>query len=274
ESVLPLFRARSSVLRLLQPDGSLVALALGGQSRENFEPGHVTPSGTGVLGRAVAEGRAVAVSDILDPGAPVLADDLRERLRGAGEGAILAVPLRVSGRIIGALGISDRGGREFSADEAHLLQAFADQAALALENARLFSLERSRRRQIAALAEVEREFAAELDPERLLALVVERSARLFDGEGAIYLVDEGGALVRRAWTLKDSGSQQVTPGQGVAGVAAAERRGVIANDYPNSPLARPEFVALGIHHAIAQPLVIGETVRGVMVMARGAGSDR
>src|SRR4030095_6888178 len=97
ESVLPLFRARSSVLRLLQPDGSLVALALGGQSRSSFEPGHVTPSGTGVLGRAVAEGRAVAVPDIFADDAPTLAHDLRETLRDAGEGAILAVPLRVSG---------------------------------------------------------------------------------------------------------------------------------------------------------------------------------
>jgi GAF domain-containing protein/CheY-like chemotaxis protein len=135
-------------------------------------------------------------------------------------------------------------------------------------------VERSRRRQIAALAEIEREFAAELDPERLLALVVERSARLFDGEGAIYLVDEGGMLVRRAWTLKESGPQRMTAGQGLAGVAAAERRGVIANDYPNSPLARPEFVALGIQHAIAQPLAIGEEVRGVMVIARAGGGER
>ena len=129
-----------------------------------------------MLGRAVAEGRAVAVPDIFAEDAPTLADDLREALRDAGEGAILAVPLRVSGTIIGALGIADRGGRqEFSADEARLLQAFADQAALALENARLFSLERSRRRQIAVLADIEREFAAELDSARLLRLVAERS---------------------------------------------------------------------------------------------------
>ena len=58
ESVIPLFGARSSTLRLMQPDGSLVALALGGTSREGFEPGHVMPPGRGVLGRAVAEGRA------------------------------------------------------------------------------------------------------------------------------------------------------------------------------------------------------------------------
>jgi GAF domain-containing protein len=274
ESVIPLFRAQSSTLRLMQPDGSLVALALGGTSRDGFEPGHVLPPGRGVLGRAVVEGRAVWTADIDNDPAITMSDDLREGLTRTGDGAILAVPLRVKGMVIGALGVGDHRGRAFTGEEAHLLQAFADQAALALENARLFSLERSRRRQIAALAEIEREFAAELDPERLLALVVERSARLFDGEGAIYLTDEGGLLVRRAWTLKESGFGRLVPGQGLVGVAAAERRGVIANDYPNSPLARPEFVALGVRHAIAQPLVIGDDVRGVMVMTRGAGAER
>src|SRR6185503_4637143 len=136
-----------------------------------------------------------------------LDDELRDILRASGDVASLAVPLRVKAMVIGGLAVSDAAGRQFTNEEAQLLQAFADQAALALENARLFSLERARRRQIAALAEIEREFAAELDPDRLLTLVVERSARLFDGEGAIYLVDEGGAHVRRAWTLKDSGSQ-------------------------------------------------------------------
>ena len=274
ESVIPLFGGQSSTLRLMQPDGSLVALALGGASREGFEPGHVLPAGKGMLGRAVVEGRAVWTADIFTDPSVDLSDDLREGLRRSGEGAILAVPLRVKGMVIGSLGVGDRAGRAFTHEEARLLQAFADQAALALENARLFSLERSRRRQIAALAEIEREFAAELDPERLLVLVVERSARLFDGEGAIYLMDAEGVLVRRAWTLKETGPQTLTLGQGLAGVAAAEQRGVIANDYPSSPLARPEFVALGIRHAIAQPLAIGDEVRGVMVMARGAAGER
>jgi GAF domain-containing protein/CheY-like chemotaxis protein len=274
ESVIQLFGAQSSTLRLMQPDGSLVALALGGTSREGFEPGHVLPPGKGILGRAVEEARAVWTADIFADPSVDISEDLREGLRRSGEGSILAVPLRVKGMVIGALGVGDRRGRAFADEEAHLLQAFADQAALALENARLFSLERSRRRQIAALAEIEREFAAELDPERLLALVVERSARLFDAEGAIYLVDEGGQLLRRAWTLSESGPERLTPGQGLVGVAATERRGIVANDYANSPLARTEFVGLGIRHAIAQPLAIGDDVRGVMVMARGDGGER
>ncbi len=255
ESVLPLFGAQSSVLRLMQPDGSLVALAIGGHSRDGLEPGHVLRPGHGVMGRAVAEGRPVWSSDSV-------------ALGDSGDRAVLAVPLRVKAVVIGALGVIDDPGRRFTEEEAQLLQAFGDQAALALENARLFSLERARRRQIAALAEIEREFAAELDTERLLDLIVKRSARLFDADGAIYLLEEDGRLVRRAWTGAGLGEVRVTPGEGMIGVAVLERRGMIVNDYPRSPLARPRFVALGVRHAMVQPVVIGGRVHAAILMRR------
>jgi len=266
ESVLPLFGAQSSVLRLMQPDGSLVALGLGGPSTGGFEPGHVLRPGLGILGRAVAEGRPVWSADVLADPAVRLTEDLRTVLRASGEASALAVPLRVKAVVIGGLGVSDTAGRRFTEDEAQLLQAFADQAALALENARLFSLERSRRRQIAALAEIEREFAAELDPDRLLELIVERSARLFDADGAIYILDDDGRPVRRAWTRE--GPSTAAPGVGLVGTVVSESRGVIANDYPRSALARPEFVALGVRHAIAQPILIAGRVHAAVVMSR------
>jgi GAF domain-containing protein/CheY-like chemotaxis protein len=272
ESVLPMFGAQSSVLRLMQPDGSLVALALGGRNRPGLEPGHVLPAGTGLLGRAVSEGRPVWSSDIFSDPEVTISDDLRTAAADSGDGAVLAVPLRVKGMVIGAVGVSDRRGRAFTGEEAQLLQAFADQAALALENARLFSLERAQRRQIGALAEIEREFAAELDTERLLELVVERSGRLFDGDSAIYLLDDDGRLVRRAATGGVTGPVTVTLGRGMVGSAAAERRGIVANDYARSPMALPEFAH--VHHAIAQPVIIAGRVRAVVAISRGPGGER
>ncbi|HEU4367914.1 MAG TPA: GAF domain-containing protein [Methylomirabilota bacterium] len=272
ESVMPLFGAHSSVLRLMQPDGSLVALGLGGRGYEGIEPGHVLPPGTGVLGRAAAEARPVWSADVFTDPTVSMSDELQEALRRADAGAHLAVPLRVKGMVIGALGVGDRLGREFTEEEARVLQAFADQAALALENARLFSLERARRRQIGALAEIEREFAAELDTGRLLDLIVERSARLFDTECDIYLAEDDRSLVRRAWTVEGPGPVAILPGQGLVGSVAAQQRGVIANDYPRSPLARPEF-ASRVRHAMAQPVLIGGRVHAVIVLARGEGGD-
>src|SRR5262249_58829787 len=115
--------------------------------------------------------------------------------RGAGAAAVLAVPLGAKARIIGRRAWGDAAGRFFTEAEVGLLQTFGDQAALALENARLFSLETARRGQIAVLAEAERELAPELDPGRLLTLIIERATRLFSAPGVIYLADAGGMLV-------------------------------------------------------------------------------
>ncbi|HKP86543.1 MAG TPA: GAF domain-containing protein [Blastocatellia bacterium] len=56
-------------------------------------------------------------------------------------GAVLQVPLIWKEKIIGVLYIEDRKGREFTEEEADLLRLFADQAAIALENAELIATE-------------------------------------------------------------------------------------------------------------------------------------
>src|SRR5207244_12047707 len=58
ESVLALFQVRSSVLRLLRSDGSLVSLARGGRRREVSDVASGLPSGARASGRAGAGGRA------------------------------------------------------------------------------------------------------------------------------------------------------------------------------------------------------------------------
>jgi signal transduction histidine kinase len=139
ESVLSLFRANSSALYQAAADGSLAALAWGGQGRTYFEPGQTFARGVGVAGRALTTGRAVWSADVLRDDRITLTADMRQRIVAAGNRAVLAVPLRAKGRFIGALSIADQGVRPFTAAEVALLQTFADQAALALENARLYS---------------------------------------------------------------------------------------------------------------------------------------
>ncbi|HBH02921.1 MAG TPA: hypothetical protein DDZ42_13530, partial [Candidatus Rokubacteria bacterium] len=267
ESVLGPFQARSSALRLLRSDGALVLVALGGRARGALPPGHALPSGASVAGRAAAEGRAVATSDMFSDPACVVTEDMRAGMRVSGDAALLSVPLRVKGRVIGALTVGDRAGRVFSPSEIALLQAFADQAALALENARLFSLEATRRAQTATLAEIGREFAAELDPDRLLDIVIARATRLFGGHGAIYLAEGERALVPRAWT-EPAPRPPLAFGQGVVGTAVELRQGLVVNDYASSVLAQPRWIELGVRRAMAQPLVLGERLLGGIVVSR------
>jgi GAF domain-containing protein len=273
ESVLALFQVRSSVLRLLRSDGSLATLARGGCRREVSNVDNDLPAGVGASGRAAAEGRAVASPDIFNDPSLVMTDEGAIAMRRAGDAAVLAVPLRAKDRIIGTLSLGDTAGRMFTEAEVGLLQTFGDQAALALENARLFSLESARRGQIAMLAEAERELAPELDPGRLLTLIIERATRLFSAPGVIYLADAGGTLVPRAWTPGGGfGNMTLASGQGVVGACAEQRRGLIENNYAASRFALPKWVEMGVRRAMAFPLTVQDRLLGVVAMNR-AGAD-
>jgi len=138
ESVLPLFGAEAAVVWLVQPDSSLVVLASSGPAGKLLARGYVFPPGVGLPAKAVAEDRPLWSSDVLSRDDLLLPDDLRQRLSEWGTAAVLAVPLRAKGKTIGALVIRGRTGWAFSEDEVVLLEAFAAQGALALENARLF----------------------------------------------------------------------------------------------------------------------------------------
>jgi PAS domain S-box-containing protein len=144
ERVLPLFNARLAIVRVLEPDGALRAIAASGPARVPFGPGHVLPTGIGLMTQVVAQGRPMWTTDVRTDSriARSTDSDYTERLLESGTEAALVVPLRVQGRTIGVLGISDAAGRVFLPREVALLQAFADQAAVALENARLFAEQR------------------------------------------------------------------------------------------------------------------------------------
>jgi len=73
---------------------------------------------------------------------------------GAAESLVssIALPLVYSDRVIGGLGISTRQPHDFTDEEVNLLQSFAAQAAIALENARLFEQVRDGRERLQALS--------------------------------------------------------------------------------------------------------------------------
>src|SRR5262249_9961820 len=200
DSVRTLLDARAAaVYRVLPESGDIEPMAFSGDVGARFDR-IVFARGTGASGLAIRDRRPGVSAAVLSDPRITLRDDARARIEAAGYRAVLAVPLIVHDRVIGALGIGDRDGRTFDEADIRLTEAFADQAALALENARLFSLETARRAQIETLAAVERELAAELDLDRLLTLIVERASRLFRAQGGIYLVETSQTLAPRAWS--------------------------------------------------------------------------
>jgi PAS domain S-box-containing protein len=151
DSARLLLDARLARLRILEADGTLRIAAESGEGPVPADPrAQVRPS-TGVASHVVATGRPQWTADALADPDVRLDESIRPALEASPDRAVLAVPLRVTGRIIGTLAVSDRTGRRFTPAEAALLQAFADQAALAVENARAYE-EAARRRREAELA--------------------------------------------------------------------------------------------------------------------------
>jgi PAS domain S-box-containing protein len=204
ECILPLFQAQSSVVRLLLPDGSLACVAIAGKWLENFKPGYILPPGVGLVGRAVIERRALWTRDILDEPSVVLTPEFRRGLAGAGHHAVLAVPLQVKGEIIGAVSTAHAEIRTFSQAEIDLLQAFADQAALAMRNVQLFAREQTARAEAEAANHAKDQFLALLAHElrNPLAPIVTSAALLRrPGIPATVVEHSAGIVERQARSL-------------------------------------------------------------------------
>lgn len=128
----------AAVFGLDRGSGDLVVIALSGDTGPGLRRGIVFPDAAGMAGLAVRERQPVVTPNILTDPRVTLTRELRAAIEQAQYHAVLAVPLLVQDRVVGALGIGDLAGRSFGAEDVEIVRAFADQAAIALENHQLY----------------------------------------------------------------------------------------------------------------------------------------
>jgi signal transduction histidine kinase len=115
------------------------------QQREHLERYSQKPDRGSAFGRAIVEGRTAHIPDVLsDPefNRPAAPDIIGVR-------AALGVPLRREGAVIGALMLLRKQPRPFTRKQIELVETFADQAVIAIENTRLFEEVQARTRELA-----------------------------------------------------------------------------------------------------------------------------
>src|SRR5437879_1564345 len=141
------FCAAEDASVLLLRDGMLSSVAHHGPLPQPTNPW--PPDHTSVSGRAVAELRVVHVPDVQaePPGMYPIAQEMGIR-------TFLAVPLVREGRSLGAIGLRRLELRPFTEEQIDLARTFADQAAIAIENVRLFNATKEALDQQTAVAEV------------------------------------------------------------------------------------------------------------------------
>ena len=124
---------------LLRAEGDeLVAWAAHGLEKE-VELGVRIPVGKGFAGRVVAQGQPIIIDDTSQ------ADLYNPLLRESGIKSLLGVPLFVAGRPTGVLHVGRLELSHFTEEDVRLLQLVADRLALAIENARLYQVEKQAR---------------------------------------------------------------------------------------------------------------------------------
>jgi len=119
--------------------------------------------GEGAIGRAAATRQPVQIPDISAAGGRQTRG--RDVLLQIGARALLAVPLLREGHILGALAVIRNSPGEFSTEVVELLQTFATQSAIAIQNARLFREIEEKGRELELASQHKSQFLASMSHE-------------------------------------------------------------------------------------------------------------
>lgn len=201
--------------------------------------GERMPIGQGLTGTAAKLKRPVYAPDVSkDPRYLSVVKETRSEV---------AIPLMVRDEVVGVLDFQSDQLDYFKPDMIDLLTLFSTQASLALENARLYSLERRRAEQLEAINAVAQQTKALLDLDELLTVVCRLLLEWFNNidHVAVLLCEPEGLRVRAyegRLTAKVPLGAQLASGIGLASLALTEGRSVVENDVTCVERYFPGFV--------------------------------
>jgi GAF domain-containing protein len=165
---------------------------------KEYSEHHLIELGRGtVIGRAVLEGKIIHIPDVLtDPDYTWV-----EAQKLGGYRTILGVPMMRDGTPIGVLTLTRPDVRPFTPKQIELVETFADQAVIAIENARLLEEVQARSRELArsvqelqALGAVSQAVSSSLELKVVLPRILKNACAISDtGGGAIYVFDKAHA---------------------------------------------------------------------------------
>jgi GAF domain-containing protein/anti-sigma regulatory factor (Ser/Thr protein kinase) len=285
----------SSAGRLCEAKDVIVMLREGDHLRYRVHRGGISPavpvgdtkriSRDWSAGRCAAEARQLHIHDIL--AAPDEFPDGSRMGKDAGYRTVLMTPLLREGVVLGVIGMRRAEVRPFEPRQIELINTFADQAVMAIENVRLFKELQSRTEaltksvgQLTALGEVGQAISSTLDLDTVLQTIVSRAVQLTGlNGGTIYEFDEraGEFLLRAhenmpAELVEVYRSKPIRLGEGVVGSAAQKREALQVPDIQDPGYQtryRDLLIRQGYRAILAVPLLREEQIIGALTVSRG-----
>ena len=239
------------------------------------EPGQGT-----VVGRALLLAKTVHIPD-------VLADSEYTHFKAQQLGdfrTVLAVPLLREGNPIGVIALARRAVRPFTNKQIELVTTFADQAVIAIENARLFDEVQARTRELTqsveelrALGQVTQAVNSTVDLETVLTTIVAKATQLSSTEaGAIYVFDGTSQefRLRATYGLDDADvaelrDSHIRIGETAISDAVEQRLPIQIPDIQADPSATLDvIVRAGFRALLIVPLLGTDRIVGALVVRR------
>jgi signal transduction histidine kinase/putative methionine-R-sulfoxide reductase with GAF domain len=225
-------------------------------------------------GRVAATGQLLYVADSQnDPGNELAAWD-----RETGMVTYLGLPVKIRDEVLGVLTFNTRRPRQYTPDELTYLTSFADQVAIAVDNARLYAATRAREQEatrlyngLALLGQASRALHRTLDVDSMLRGALAELARVFGaGAALVVIVGEGGEPVRRVghWLSPEHERAVVVRRGGLTQRVRETRQPVLMGDVrEHADRVQPGHLEHGVRALAAFPIIArGHRVLGALYL--------
>ena len=279
EATMHLFGAPSATIHIAEGDGWSRVIRVGDSSMRvgaGVPLAQLKIGGRNMPGTIVAENRQVHVPD-LDNVDPAIADwPAMPHVRAAGTRSMSGSPLRLEGKAIGALIVYRDRLAPFTDDEMALQQSFADQAAIAIENARLFNETRESLERQTATADILKVLASSpSDVQPVFDAIAANANRLIGGFSTAVLRYVDGAAHLVAFTPGDPAGDRVLQASFPVPFAQFPAYQLVAHgesaqlpDTELEPAARDIARARGFRSMLFTPLMSEGEAKGVIIATR------
>jgi GAF domain-containing protein len=182
--------------------------------------------------------------------------------------SMLTLPLLTERGLQGLVTAFSGEIREFTPRQRDVVRAYAEQAAIAIEDARLHRETQQRLRVMQDLRDTYLDVTSQVELSTVLKSIVERAVVLLKAKGGLaYLFNEATEELEVAVSHglgKDYRGFTLMPGEGLSGKVYDSGKAIILNDYDSWPGRSPKWEGEGITAIIGVPLTRGATVIGVI----------